>query len=83
TVTSAGLVLAGTFAVFAIVAARQSGGSQIESVGFGLAVGILLDTFVVRTVLVPAVVTLFGRLNWWPAAMGRRQKGPESPGEAR
>ncbi|MGH9007623.1 MAG: MMPL family transporter, partial [Acidimicrobiales bacterium] len=73
TVTSAGLVLAGTFAVFAVVSARQPGGSTIVSVGFGLAVGILLDTFVVRTVLVPATVTLFGRLNWWPAAMGRRR----------
>jgi RND superfamily putative drug exporter len=72
TVTSAGLVLAGTFAVFAVISARQPGGSSIESVGFGLAVGILLDTFVVRTVLVPATVTLFGRLNWWPAAMGRK-----------
>jgi putative drug exporter of the RND superfamily len=82
TVTSAGLVLAGTFAVFAIVAARQSGGSQVESIGFGLAVGILLDTFVVRTVLVPATVTLFGRLNWWPAAMGRRPPPAEQrPGE--
>jgi RND superfamily putative drug exporter len=72
TVTSAGLVLAGTFAVFAVISARQPGGSSIEAVGFGLAVGILLDTFVVRTVLVPATVTLFGRLNWWPSAMGRR-----------
>jgi RND superfamily putative drug exporter len=53
----------------------------VESVGFGLAVGILLDTFVVRTVLVPATVTLFGRLNWWPAAMGRRKApGPDAPG---
>ena len=77
TVTSAGLVLAGTFAVFAIVSARQPGGSQIVSVGFGLAVGVLLDTFVVRTVLVPATVTLLGRWNWWPAAMGRRHRsGP-------
>ncbi len=77
TVTSAGLVLAGTFSVFAIVSARQPGGSSIESVGFGLAVGVLLDTFVVRTVLVPATVSLFGRLNWWPSAMGR--SGPEGP----
>jgi RND superfamily putative drug exporter len=77
TVTSAGLVLAGTFAVFAVVAARQPGGSSVESVGFGLAVGVLLDTFVVRTVLVPATVTLLGRLNWWPSALGRR--GPRPP----
>ncbi len=78
TVTSAGLVLAGTFAVFAVVSARQPGGSSVESVGFGLAVGVLLDTFVVRTVLVPATVTLLGRLNWWPSALGRR--GPHPPG---
>jgi RND superfamily putative drug exporter len=79
TVTSAGLVLAGTFAVFAVISARQPGGSSVESVGFGLAVGILLDTFVVRTVLVPATVTLFGRLNWWPAAMGRRPHDTTEP----
>jgi RND superfamily putative drug exporter len=80
TVTSAGLVLAGTFAVFAVVSARQAGGSSIESVGFGLAVGVLLDTFVVRTVLVPAVVSLLGRFNWWPAAMGRRPAPGADPG---
>jgi putative drug exporter of the RND superfamily len=79
TVTSAGLVLAGTFAVFAVVSARQAGGSSIESVGFGLAVGVLLDTFVVRTVLVPAAVSLLGRFNWWPAAMGRRPAAGAEP----
>jgi len=72
TVTSAGLVLAGTFTVFAIAGSSGPGGSQIRAIGFGLAVGILLDTFVVRTILVPATVTLLGRWNWWPAAMGRR-----------
>ena len=54
TVTSAGLVLAGTFAVFAVVGGRGSGGSQIRDVGIGLALGVLMDTFVVRTVLVPS-----------------------------
>jgi RND superfamily putative drug exporter len=67
TVTSAGLVLAGTFAVFAIVGARSSGGSQIVNVGVGLAVGVIMDTFVVRTVLVPCTVVLLGRWNWWPS----------------
>jgi RND superfamily putative drug exporter len=67
TVTSAGLVLAGTFSVFAVVGARTSGGSQIVNVGVGLAVGILMDTFVVRTVLVPCTVVLLGRWNWWPS----------------
>jgi RND superfamily putative drug exporter len=67
TVTSAGLVLAGTFAVFAVVGGRGSGGSQIRDVGIGLAVGVLMDTFVVRTVLVPCSVVLLGRWNWWPS----------------
>jgi len=69
TVTSAGLVLAGTFAVFAIIGARGSGGSQIRDVGVGLAVGVIMDTFVVRTVLVPCTVVLLGRWNWWPSRL--------------
>jgi RND superfamily putative drug exporter len=69
TVTSAGLVLAGTFAVFAIAGASGSGGSMIREVGFGLAAGVLMDTFVVRTVLVPCTVVLLGRWNWWPSKL--------------
>lgn len=67
TVTSAGIILGGTFAVFAIVGGGGSGGSQLRAIGFGLAAGILMDTFLVRTLLVPAVVTLLGRWNWWPS----------------
>jgi putative drug exporter of the RND superfamily len=69
TVTSAGLVLAGTFAVFAVVGGRGAGGSQIVDVGIGLAIGVLMDTFVVRTVLVPCTVVLLGRWNWWPSKL--------------
>jgi RND superfamily putative drug exporter len=78
TVTSAGLVLAGTFGVLAVVAGSSASGSQVRAIGFGLAIGILMDTFVVRTLLVPATVTLLGRWNWWPAAMSRRAE-PEPP----
>ena len=67
TVTSAGLVLAGTFAVFAIVGGSEQGGSQIRDVGIGLAVGVVMDTFVVRTILVPCTAVLLGRWNWWPS----------------
>jgi len=69
TVTSAGLVLAGTFAVFAIVGGGGSGGSQIQEVGYGLAFGVIMDTFVVRTVLVPCTAVLLGRWNWWPSKL--------------
>jgi putative drug exporter of the RND superfamily len=79
TVTSAGLVLAGTFSVFAIVGGRSSGGSQIVDVGVGLALGILMDTFIVRTILVPCTVVLLGRWNWWPSKLG--QVSPEPDGD--
>jgi putative drug exporter of the RND superfamily len=71
TVTSAGLVLAGTFGVFALVGARTSGGSQFVNLAVGLALGILMDTFLVRTLLVPSTVLLLGRWNWWPSRMSR------------
>jgi len=70
TVTSAGLVLAGTFLVFAIVGGTGSAGSsQILDIGIGLALGILMDTFLVRTLLVPSTVVLLGRWNWWPSKL--------------
>jgi putative drug exporter of the RND superfamily len=78
TVTSAGLVLAGTFAVFAVVGGRGSGGGQIRDVGIGLAVGVIMDTFVVRTVLVPCTVVLLGRWNWWPSKIVA--EGPDEVG---
>ena len=76
TVTSAGLVLAGSFVVLAIVGGSGPGNGEIRVIGIGLAIGILLDTFVVRTVLVPSIVELLGRWNWWPSAMSRPATEP-------
>jgi putative drug exporter of the RND superfamily len=81
TVTSAGLILGGTFAVLALAGSGAMGG-QVRAMGFGLAAGILLDTFVVRTLLVPSTVVLLGRWNWWPSALGRAP-GASEGGEAR
>jgi RND superfamily putative drug exporter len=64
TVTSAGLILAGTFGVL-----TATGNTQVQEIGLGLAAGILLDTFFVRTLLVPSVVVLLGRWNWWPSRL--------------
>ena len=64
TVTSAGLILAGTFGVLTF-----AGDAQVQEIGVGLAAGILLDTFLVRTLLVPSTVVLFGRWNWWPSKL--------------
>jgi hypothetical protein len=86
TVTSAGLVLSGTFAV---VGARQ-GSDQLRDIGAALALGVLMDTFGVRTLLVPSTVVLLGRRNWWPsrvgtpgaAAAGHRSLRGSAPGSA-
>jgi RND superfamily putative drug exporter len=67
TVTSAGIILAGTFTVFALV----SGDEQFHQIGFSIAFGILLDTFFVRTLLVPSIVVLLGRWNWWPSHLSK------------
>jgi RND superfamily putative drug exporter len=69
TVTSAGLVLAGSFIVLTIAAGSGSGASQVRAIGLGLALGILMDTFLVRTLLVPSTVVLLGRWNWWPSKL--------------
>jgi RND superfamily putative drug exporter len=71
TITSAGLVLAGTFIVLTFAAGSGGGGDQIRDIGLGLALGILMDTFLVRTLLVPSTVVLLGRWNWWPSKMSR------------
>src|SRR5206468_4175728 len=54
TVSSAGLVLAGTFGVFAVVVSLQPGGAPYRAVLASLAIGILMDAFLVRTLLVPS-----------------------------
>jgi putative drug exporter of the RND superfamily len=80
TVTSAGLVLAGTFGVLAIVGSGSAGQQNVRTivdVGVGLALGVLMDTFLVRTLLVPSAVVLIGRWNWWPSRLRF-----VSPGEA-
>ena len=70
TVTSAGLVLAGTFGVFALVVGGQPGGGIYQGILASLAIGILMDAFLVRTLLVPSTVALLGRWNWWPSRHG-------------
>lgn len=69
-ITSAGLILAGTFAVLASLPIQVL-------VQFGLitAIGVLLDTFVVRPFLVPAITVLFGRAAFWP---GKHQEISEA-----
>jgi len=66
-ITSAGLILAGTFA--ALMAAPFQGMVQL---GFAATTGLLIDTFVVRSLMVPSIAVLAGSASWWPSARARR-----------
>lgn len=61
-ITAAGLIFAASMSGLLF----SSIGTVVQS-GFVIGVGILLDTFVVRTITVPAIVTLMGRVSWWPS----------------
>lgn len=74
TVTAAGLVLASTFGVLAFTTS-----GQVRQIGTGLALGVLLDTFVVRTLLVPSAVARLGRATWWPTRLWREQPVVDQP----
>ncbi|MEO7118945.1 MAG: MMPL family transporter [Candidatus Limnocylindrales bacterium] len=71
TITTAGVILGGSFATLAIAAGGTAGGDQIQQIGYGVAAGVLLDSFLVRSLLVPSVVVLLGRWNWWPSHLSR------------
>jgi putative drug exporter of the RND superfamily len=80
-ITSAGIVLAGTFSVLAVLPLVF-----LTEIGFVVAFGVLLDTFLVRSVLVPALVLDVGDRTWWPSALargaGRRRAGRADPAAA-
>ena len=65
-ITSAGIVLAGTFSVLAVLPL-----TFLTELGFVVAFGVLLDTFLVRSVLVPAIALRMGDKFWWPSDLSR------------
>ena len=65
-ITSAGVVLAGTFAALGTLPLVF-----VTEIGFAVAFGVLLDTFVVRTLLVPALALDLGKVIWWPSKLWR------------
>ena len=68
-ITSAGIVLAGTFSVLAVLPLVF-----LTEIGFVVAFGVLLDTFLVRSVLVPALVLLVGPKVWSPSRLARAEE---------
>jgi putative drug exporter of the RND superfamily len=79
-ITAAGIVLAGTFAVLGVLPLVF-----LTEIGFLVGFGVLLDTFIVRSVLVPAITFELGPRIWWPSSLAssidrRRRPGPpEAP----
>jgi RND superfamily putative drug exporter len=68
-ISSAGVILAGTFA--GMMAGENTFLAQL---GFAVAVGVLIDTFVVRTILDPALAAFFGSWTWWPGGVPRSKE---------
>lgn len=73
-ITSAGLVLAGTFAALGVLPVTAT-----VELGLAVAIGVLLDTFLVRSVLVPALILDSGRRFWWPGRLARRTSDSTAP----
>lgn len=71
-ITSAGLVLAATFGALSVLPLLF-----LVQLAFLVGFGVLLDTFVVRSLVVPSAVALLGDRTWWPSRLARRPADPE------
>lgn len=69
-ITSAGIIFAAS--MFGLMVGSVS---TMVQIGFIIGAGLLIDTFVVRTITVPAVAALIGRANWWPAKPRKAPRG--------
>jgi RND superfamily putative drug exporter len=69
-ITSCGIILAGTFATL-----TTSSLPMVYQIGAPIAIGVLVDTFLVRALLVPSLASLVGRWSWWPSRLSRRRRG--------
>jgi RND superfamily putative drug exporter len=76
-ITSAGIVLASTFAALAVIPILF-----LVQIAFIVAFGVLLDTFLVRSLLVPALSYDIGRAIWWPSRLARRATAHQQSREA-
>jgi len=74
-ITSAGLILAGTFGSMATAPLVI-----LFQVGVAVAIGVLIDTFLVRSILVPALTTLVGERAWWPSGFRLGGLAPAAAG---
>jgi RND superfamily putative drug exporter len=73
-ITSAGVVLAATFATLLLLPVVAT-----PHIGLVAAIGVLIDTFLVRTMVVPALAIDVGDRIWWPSRLAARQPAAASP----
>ncbi|WP_421841134.1 MMPL family transporter [Mycobacterium sp.] len=72
-ITSAGIVLAATFGALAVIPLLF-----LAQLAFIVAFGVLLDTLVVRSLLVPALALQIGPITWWPSLLARQRRSPDT-----
>jgi putative drug exporter of the RND superfamily len=65
-ITACGIILAGTFATLTTSALQV-----VLQIGAATAIGLLVDTFIVRALLVPAIAVMVGRASWWPSRLAQ------------
>ncbi|GAA3283623.1 MMPL family transporter [Dactylosporangium vinaceum] len=70
-ITGAALVMVSVFASFVF-----TGLLEMKELGFGLAVAVLLDAFIIRVFMLPSLLSLLGRHSWWPSPLSRAQAAP-------
>jgi RND superfamily putative drug exporter len=76
-ITTAGVALAASFAMLAVIPLEQ-----FRQIAIAMALGVVLDAIAVRSLLVPALVALFGRLGMWPGNRRIRPTPAQTPGPA-
>jgi RND superfamily putative drug exporter len=74
-VTSAAAVMVTVFAIFAALTLVD-----MKQMGIGLAAAVLIDAVVIRVVVLPSLMALLGRANWWPSRLARRPAGEAAVG---
>jgi len=73
-ITSAGIVLAATFLVLGVLPLVF-----LREIGFAVAIGVLIDTFIIRSTLVPALAYDIGKRIWWPSKLAKAEQPSAEP----
>ena len=76
-VTSAAIVMVSVFAIFATLSMIE-----MKQMGIGLSVAVFLDAMIIRVLVLPSLMTLLGKANWWPSKAVRRAFVPPSSTDA-